>query len=84
MRIPKSADYAANRRRYGNGLLPPCVVCGRPTRSETLLECVNGATDECVMPGTADTADPGYMGGQPVGPDCLRRFPQLRPYVSRP
>lgn len=82
MKIPKSADYAANLRRYRGGDRQPCVVCGRPVKAPTfMVECVNGGLDECVLPGTADTTDAAYMGAFPVGPDCLRRHPELRPFV---
>lgn len=82
MMIPKSKQYDANRERYGHGVNYPCVVCGRPVSNpKYMVECVNGGVSECVMPETADTSDPGYMGFFPVGPDCLKKHPELKPFV---
>jgi hypothetical protein len=79
--IPKSAEYASNLRRT-RGEAQPCVVCGRPVQRPThLVECVDGGTDKCVEPGTADPRDPGYMGLFPVGEDCLRKYPELQAFA---
>lgn len=81
MNIPHSPDRAERRRRHGG---EPCVVCGREVKNPSLfLECIGGGESECVLPGTADVADPGYMGLLPIGQCCLRRHPGLKPYVVK-
>jgi hypothetical protein len=60
----------------------PCVVCGREVKNPRhYLEVVDGGAYAAV-PGSADVNDAGYVGGLPIGPDCLRQHPELKPYVS--
>lgn len=83
MKIPKSKHHGNNVARSNGGYMP-CVVCGKPIKDPSYyVECVNGGTDECVLPGQADVDDPGYMGYQPLGANCLLAHPELGPYVSK-
>ena len=77
-KIPRSADYKTDAK--GSGY--PCVVCGRPVEHPIYeVECVDGGSDLCVTPGTANESDPGYMGYYPVGVKCLKKHPELAPFV---
>ncbi len=73
-------DAASGRGQAGL----PCVVCGKAIEHPTYeVECVDGSTSWCVIPGTADVSDAGYMGYHPVGVGCLRKHPELKPYAVR-
>lgn len=83
--IPKNPAPAPMKRvRGGDGL--PCVICGL-TVTKPKFEChlVLGGDhalhpeDEAAF--AADTEQQrGDMGYYPVGTDCLRRFPEMRPF----
>lgn len=61
---------------------PQCVVCNRIVNRE---KCVWIHTREgyyAVTEEETKTLDPaGDSGCYPVGPDCLRRHPELKPYL---
>jgi hypothetical protein len=55
----------------------PCAVCGRNlrmSRARKMLLLTDGAAT-VVPPGET------YEEEQPVGPECLRAFPHLKPYT---
>lgn len=83
VKIPKSSDYVKNVKAC-RGSSYPCVVCGRPIRKPVyFVECVEGSTDECCIPGKVDNSDPAYMGLHPLGAACLLNHPELEDYVIR-
>jgi len=58
----------------------PCVVCGKgvtPRQARYLM--VDLATYDAVTPEEAKTRP--ESGGHPIGADCLRRHPELKPYI---
>ena len=65
----------------------PCVICGIPvTKPKFICHEVYGGGwavhpgDETVF--AADKSlESGDLGCQPVGTDCLRRFPEMKPFV---
>lgn len=79
--IPQSLNHARNRDRC-DGDKTPCYICGKgkkPKRAETMIWVVDGGAvaatqEERVAPG-------GDMGLHPIGADCLRHNPQLKPFV---
>lgn len=81
--IPVSDQYEKNFRgisRYHG----PCVVCGKDVKvgKYWLIEVGGGGT--AALPGSPeslDEDDAGFMGEQPIGPDCLKNHPELKPYV---
>ena len=79
--IPSNPDFVKySERCYGNEL--PCVVCGRPVKKpRTMLHCFEGI-DWALDAEEAKTVDPASdMGLYPIGRDCLKKNPQLLPYV---
>lgn len=87
MKIPTSPHYA---RRYG-GMIDgdsegPCVVCGRPVKAPARLvvHVIEGGNTICTPEEDARyAATAGDMGEQPLGAECAKRFPALKPYVRR-
>ena len=77
--------FVKNRERTGNGDLPMCIVCGKGVKNvRHTLHVINGGhtalhpDDESLY-----VSDGGDMYHFPVGPDCLRRHPELREYVTK-
>ena len=61
----------------------PCYICGkRMTRKKAanFLWIVDGGT-MAASPDEPKSADGGDMGLFRVGPDCIRRHPELIPFV---
>ncbi len=85
-----SENYHANAQRC-KGNQVPCCVCGKPTNGNTkFLHVVSGGLT-ALHPSEeeryttnqydANLLDSGDCGLQPVGSDCLRNNPQLKPYA---
>ena len=66
----------------------PCVVCGRPIvegREAGRLYVHAGGTAVVTEEeyDIMETVESGAgLGGWPIGRDCLRKHPELRPYLS--
>lgn len=63
-----------------------CFVCGSSCRNPTLwIHVIHGGGYVLL----AEEATPGWiplngdLGLQPVGASCLKRFPELKPYIQR-
>lgn len=82
LKLPVHASYGKNY--LGVGEYDPCCVCGKAVKApRTYLHVHAGGAavvteDEArTLPANAD------LGMQPVGPECLREHPELKPYVQR-
>lgn len=74
----------AREGRAGSGAYP-CVVCGLPVaRPRFYVHMIEGG-GVALHPDFEATwvADGGDMGLYPVGPECLRRHPELKPYLHK-
>lgn len=87
IKIPTSKDYARNEKRCrGNDI--PCIVCGKPIKDPIMnvtgtilwLRAGSGSLSTAIDPNSPDQGG-GEMGCWPIGSDCLRRNPQLKPYT---
>lgn len=78
--LPTSPAYDGRR---GWGEHWPCAVCGRPLQHpRAWVHLVDGGTQVCDP--EAEYHDPAAdVGWHPVGPECLRNFPELKPYVLK-
>lgn len=82
-------DLPRSERRYegDTGDYPTCIICGRPIRAKTpkYLHIVGGGLQVLSPVDDAEYRDagdnPGDMYYHPVGAGCLKRHPQLKPYV---
>ena len=84
--VPHHPNYHKNHR----GMMPdgclPCVVCGKPIKMATARYTVHLHDGGVVLVTEAEavTMDPGAdLGCYPIGADCLRSHPELRPYVTK-
>lgn len=74
-----------NEERYGCNDGTHCIICNAPVNPDqrvTYFVRVIASTDI----GTPEEAkkDPSAdMGWYPIGNDCLRRHPELRPYADK-
>jgi hypothetical protein len=62
----------------------PCKLCGRPIKDQSKAKQLHFGTGNAVLitedepeVGTAD--DCGYF---PVGPNCARKYPELKPFLT--
>lgn len=67
-------NYSRNSDRCRDGSTP-CALCGKPIKDESATHHVV-VIDGGAEFGTEDSDenDRGYMGGFPVGPECLRKL----------
>lgn len=81
--IPSSPVKARNERVYGHNGGAACIVCSMPINTEKHKFWVR-LFEGCLICTAAEAeADPsGDTGYYPVGKECIKRFPELKPYVE--
>lgn len=76
-------DYHRNMEKAGD--LPTCVICGRGIKAENppMVHLHDGGW--CIVTEEEATAlSPNAdMGFYPIGPECLRKHPEIKPYVHK-
>ena len=83
--IPKHQNYNKNfDRPYKKDVdVYRCVICGRPCPEPKYMINEHKGGGTAVTEQEAATLDgAGDMGMQPIGADCLKKHPELRPYVQ--
>ena len=88
---PKSASWSANYERYEAACDPnmvPCVICGKPINAKVArywLHDIGGGRGLYLHPGDEDRYVPNGadMGNSPIGENCLRSRPELKPFATR-
>ena len=80
---PKRAENEDRTHAHSDGC-QPCIVCGRKVRKPRHMVHVHdgGATivteaESLLMDSSAD------LGLYPIGSDCLRTNPEIKPYVKK-
>jgi hypothetical protein len=83
--IPQKLKDAQWSRKNVDGDTYPCACCGLPVpKPKFYVHMIDGGgialhpDDEALY-----TDDGGDMGLQPVGTDCLKRHPELKPFVQK-
>jgi len=64
----------------------PCLLCGRPVKLTSQTAWVhqhNGGASIVTEEEAAELDPRAEMGWWPIGPDCLKSHPELKPYVQR-
>lgn len=86
--IPHTASYNLNCRKVKDGQMP-CAVCGKGITMEghRLWVHIHGGGGELVTETEAnernrDGGENADLYFHPIGRDCLRSHPELRPYVT--
>lgn len=87
--LPFSDQRWDNMRRYGPGgtrndrEYEACLLCGRPVYLDAQPKYIRMGTNNCAITDAEAAADPRLdQGCFVVGPECLRRHPELRPYAQ--
>lgn len=82
IKIPRSSDYSRNADRV-KGDESPCVVCGKGVKREsrTLTVHVGYGGGHLLLENEVDYTSDDYCGEHPIGRDCLKKNPDLKPYV---
>lgn len=80
IKIPISPNYSYEGVSSDIG---PCVVCGREVKTARYFVHEHNGGGLAVTEEEAEQMDEyaDDMGLQPIGPDCLRKHPELKPYV---
>lgn len=85
IKIPFSPDYSKNRDRYNQGSDDqPCIICGKLVKDQNNRYSVHvheGGTHIVTEEEAATMDEASDLGFYPIGLDCLRQHPELRPYV---
>lgn len=83
--IPRSPNYHRNKSRPLRGKQRdalPCAICGLPVVNVRYEVHVHNGGGSLVTDEEAAGMDPaGDLGFHPVGTDCVRAHPELRPYL---
>lgn len=88
IKIPTNDNYFEMTEKFPcKGDAQSCVVCGRPCLNSKYMVWVhNGGIDAVTAKeGEAlnEEGSDGDLGMHPVGSDCLKRHPELKPYVFK-
>lgn len=88
IRLVRNANYSKNY----NGFTPgdsegPCVICGRAVKAPAKywVHEVNGGGEACTPDEDEQhyQHDGGDLGAQPIGANCVKLHPELKPYIRR-
>jgi len=85
--IPFNKDFSEQMERTGNGEYPSCIICGRGIRVPRRMVHVHDGFASLVSEQEAQELNAsGHegadMGMWPIGSDCLKLHPELKPYVQ--
>ena len=91
VKAPKSENWSKNYAEYEKSTDPdkvPCVFCGKPLNGKSArywLHDIGGGGGLYLHPGDEHlyVTDGADMGTYPIGEDCLRRRPELKPFTTR-
>ena len=86
--VRRTAEYEKHEQRCKDDETP-CCVCGRGIKNAKaagMIHMHNGgwyAVTETEAAKLKVTMPGGDLGFWPIGADCLRRHPELKPYVQQ-
>jgi len=79
--VPKHPDYSKNSAKPSEHY--PCVVCGKPASNPRYMVHLHNGGSTIVTEDEAEQLDPaGDMSLYPLGSDCLKKHPELKPYAQ--
>lgn len=87
IRILTNDNYSEMQDRFPcKGDAYPCVICGKPCPTpKFMLWCHMGGSHAVTQEEGEKLNAEGHggadLGAQPIGVDCLRKHPELKPYV---
>lgn len=78
----RSPRYSQNQERFAKGDASPCVLCGKAVEKPRYEVHLHQGGSHVVTEKEARCLDPGGdMGMYPLGAECYKRCPGIRPYV---
>lgn len=84
--IQQNADFDKQVSKHGYSTGYPCVVCGRAVNNpKHFVRLFWGYTAVTRAEAAEIIAKEGHgsdLGGYPVGANCLKKHPELLPYVK--
>lgn len=82
--IPYSPHFSDNLSRKTDRDALPCAICGKAVTKPRWWVHVHCGGSHFVTEDEAATLDPAAdMYSFPLGNDCYRKHPELKPYVMR-
>jgi hypothetical protein len=80
--IPQSPNYRKNVAAY-TAFSEPCIVCGKAIKDANRVRYLAITIYmEALLPSEIDTyPSDKQQGCFPIGPDCARKHPELKPYL---
>ncbi len=88
IRIPYADDHTRNQERVAFKYTP-CIICGRAIKAESpaMVRVYWGThivtKEEAEQLHIEESGDGGDLYYYPIGPDCLRKYPDIKPYVHK-
>jgi hypothetical protein len=87
IKLPFNPDFSETASRYPCGDQEyHCVICGKPVKMASrpwCLRIINGGFDVATIE-TEEQIDPaGDLYWLPIGNNCLRKHPELKPWAKR-
>ena len=84
--VPQYEHFSVKGRGRWSADSTPCYICAKPIREDRIkymlhIHCGGGVAVTEAEAATLDEA--GDLGCHPIGADCLRRHPELKPYVFK-
>lgn len=86
MRIPHDPRFDKNFRGEIKGTdVGPCVICGSPVKApgKYFVHMMEGGWSICTPDEDANVDEPSDLGLQPIGSQCVRAHPELKPYIRK-
>ena len=85
-RIEIAGEAYGNWRSCRNNEMP-CIICGKPTRTDNrpwmIHVCNGGAWAHMDDDDHGDLGLSGCLGNYPIGNTCLKNHPELRPFARK-
>jgi hypothetical protein len=87
IKIPRSKNYGRNRAASNDSSAYACVVCGKDLTDPQHALWVHEGGSHAVTQAEGERLNrEGHegadLGAHPIGDDCLRAHPELKPYVT--
>lgn len=82
-------DHPRNSKNFRGEIrdihVGPCVICGRPVKKpgKYFVHVMDGGGSICTPDEDAFVDEAGDLGMQPIGSDCVRRHPELKPFIRK-
>jgi len=84
--LPRSTSHSSKRFRRQHivsGVAWPCAVCDTPVPSpKFIVRIVNGGS-HIGTDAEGDANPAADLGYHPIGLDCLRRHPEIKPFAVK-